>query len=530
LSSSGGSFRAWTRRHPAGGLLAAAAALATLFAAAAPAEAAFPGANGKIAFQTNRDAGNYEIYSMNPDGSGQTRLTNNAALDWNPAWSPDGTKIAFMSTRTGAGDIYKMNADGTNVVRLTTTTAPEGAPSWSPNGTKIAFDSQRDGDAEIYEMNADGTSQTRITTRPGPDVDPAWSPDGTRIAFNSDRLATGNQDVYVMNADGTNVSRVTSGPTIDDLPNWSPDGTKIAFRSNRDSPEGNTEVYVINPDGSGETKISNSTSSDDSPAWSPDGNQIAFNSQRDGGNAQIYAMNADGTNPTRLTSNGTVADTSPDWQPAAYDVPRASNVTSVALVPAFRQTIGSTQCGATGRSVGSHGAPLSLLSCNPPSFVPGTAAHIGRQATGAATYTVVPGNPATVADEADVSIVGSVSDLHASSATGADYNPDVSGPDVTLVTKFRISDALNGASLTDPGTVSDVDFAVAMQCVETPDPSLGSTCSISTSADGSMPGVIKESRRMVLQLMRVRLNDSGPNGVRGDGDDKNFAQQGFYVP
>jgi Tol biopolymer transport system component len=512
-----------------------------LCVAVAPAQAAFPGANGKIAFMTTRDAGDYEIYSMNPDGSSPTRLTSVADFDWNPAWSPDGTKIAWMARRTGTGfgDVWKMNADGTSKVRLTTTNGD--TPAWSPDGTKIAYTGPGNPYGnDVWVMNADGTNQTRLTTWQNVDAYPAWSPDGTKIAFASDRAelnpftcgSTCNQDIYVMNADGTNVTRLTTAPRIDDYPNWSPDGTKLAFRTTRlfDTAPGNDEVYAINANGTGETNLTNNASSDNSPAWSPDGEKIAFASQRDGGNHQIYAMNADGTNPTRLTTNGAASDSAPDWQPAAYDVPQASNVTNVALVPAFRQTISSTQCAATGRSASSHGAPLSLPSCNPPGFAPGTIAHMGPQATGIATYSVAPGNAGTVVDEADVSIAGSVSDMHSTSRTGSDYNPDLSGPDVTLVTKFRITDALNGASLTDPGTMSDIDFAVAMQCVETPDPSIGSTCSVNTSADSALPGVIKESRRMVLQLLRVRLNDSGANGVRGDGDDRNFAQQGFFVP
>ena len=101
---------------------------------------------------------------MNADGTGQTRLTTNNALDSEPAWSPDGTKIVFSSTRTGNGDIYCMNADGTGRLRLTTSSGIDLSPAWSPDGTQIAFSSTRDGNVEIYRMNADGTGQTRLTT------------------------------------------------------------------------------------------------------------------------------------------------------------------------------------------------------------------------------------------------------------------------------------------------------------------------------------------------------------------------------
>jgi TolB protein len=134
--------------------------------------ATFPGENGKIAFTSTRD-GNPEIYVMNADGSEQTRLTDNPATDFQPSWSPDGTKIAFSSDRSGASngwfEVYVMNADGSEQTRLTFSNPFfEGDPSWSPDGTKIAFSTGRHGsdNREIYVMNADGSGQTRLTNSP----------------------------------------------------------------------------------------------------------------------------------------------------------------------------------------------------------------------------------------------------------------------------------------------------------------------------------------------------------------------------
>ena len=159
-----------------------------------------------VAFSSTRD-GNVEVYRMNADGTSQTRLTTNNALDGEPAWSPDGTKLVFSSTRTGNGDIYRMNADGTGLLRLTTSSGIDLSPAWSPDGTKIAFSSTRDGNVEVYRMNADGSSQTRLTTNNALDGEPAWSPDGTKLVFSSTR--TGNGDIYRMNADGTGLLRLT---------------------------------------------------------------------------------------------------------------------------------------------------------------------------------------------------------------------------------------------------------------------------------------------------------------------------------
>ena len=277
-----------------------------LAATAGPALAAFPGMNGKVAFESNRD-GNVEIYVMNGDGSGQTNLTNNPAADDDPAFSPDGTKIAFASARAGNREIYVVNADGTNLTRLTNHPADDIQPAFSPDGTKIAFSSNRDGNRDIYLMNADGTNPTRLTNHLA-DRAPAFSPDGTQITFRSDR--DGNPEIYLMNADGTNQTNLTNNPAEDFAPAFSPDGTKIAFASTRD---GNDEVYVMNVDGTDQTNLTNSPLGDNYPAFSPGGTKIAYRSARDG-NREIYVMNADGSNQTRLT-NDPAEDLDPDWGP-----------------------------------------------------------------------------------------------------------------------------------------------------------------------------------------------------------------------
>ena len=263
--------------------------------------------SGRIAFNSDRD-GNYEIYAINADGSGVTRLTNNPARDVSPAWSPDGNRIAFVTNRDGNLEIYVMNADGSGVTRLTNNSAVDDSPAWSPDGNRIAFYSTRDGVFEIYVMNADGSGVTRLTNDSAIAGSPAWSPDGNLIAFDSAR--DGNQEIYVMNADGSGVTRLTNNPARDVSPAWSPDGNRIAFHSNRDR---NYEIYAINADGSGVTRLTNNSAFDGWPAWSPDGNRIAFASNSDG-NYEIYVMNADGSGVTRLTNNS-ASDYSPAWLP-----------------------------------------------------------------------------------------------------------------------------------------------------------------------------------------------------------------------
>ena len=230
-----------------------------------------------------------DIYRMNQDGSGVVRLTNSPGYDAEPSLSRDGSKVAFVSFREGTYccGIYVMNAsDGSGLVHL----PPGRAPAWSPDGSKIAF--TRDG---IYVMNAtDGSGLVHLSTS-GNDGAPAWSPDGSKIAFSSTR--DGNHEIYVMNAtDGSGLVRLTNDALWDDHPAWSPDGSKIAFSKY-------SAIYVMNAtDGSGLVRLT--TGWDDDPAWSPDGSQIAFTRRTDDGNSDLYVMTAsDGSGIVRLTTD-----------------------------------------------------------------------------------------------------------------------------------------------------------------------------------------------------------------------------------
>jgi len=296
--------------------------LLALIAGAVTVYAAFPGANGKIAFHSDRD-GNNEVYVMNADGSGQTNLTNNPAADIEPAWSPDGSKIVFSSARDGDFEIYVMNADGTGQIPRTDNAGSDNSPAWSPDGTQIAFASTRDGDYDIYVMNADGTGQTPLTDNAAFDYGPVWSPDGTKIAFSTDRdggCCPNPQDheIYVMDADGTDQTNLTTDSDPDGDPSWSPDGTKITFNKRVGL---NHEIYIMNADGTGQTNLTNSAGGEGQTAWSPDGAKIVFSSSRDG-DSDIYEMNAaDGSSQTNLSNNSAFEDIYPDWQPlpAIYD-------------------------------------------------------------------------------------------------------------------------------------------------------------------------------------------------------------------
>ena len=267
--------------------------------------------NEKIVFTSARD-GNFEIYSMNADGTNHTRLTNNPGGDITPAFSPDGNRIAFASVRNNNLDIYVMNADGSNQTRLTTNGSDDYDPAFSPDGSRIAFTSTRNGNYEIYVMNANGSNETRLTNNAAFDGASVFSPDGSRIAFLSFR--NGNGEIYAMNSDGTNQTRLTNDPADDYGATFSPDGSQIVFASTRD---GNAEIYSMSADGTNQTRLTINPATDAEPSFSPDGSRVAFDSNRDG-NYEIYSMNADGTDQTRLTSVPAF-DSSPAFRPVSQE-------------------------------------------------------------------------------------------------------------------------------------------------------------------------------------------------------------------
>ena len=276
---------------------------------------------GRITFASER-AGNLEIYSMNADGTDQTRLTDSPGDE--PASSPDGQFIAFTSCRDDNCDVYVVNYEGGHERRLTRHRAFDGTPAWSPDGRYIAFTSTRDGKHEIYVMDADGKNKRNLTNNPDErDSYPAWSPDGRFIAFHSTPGEGIPREIYVMTASGTDRRMLTANPALDWLPAWSPDGERIAFWSTRDD---SWEMYVMNSDGTELRRLTNGPIrysralggySVSTPAWSPDGRFIAFASNPDD-NYDIYVMDVDGTSNLRLT-DAPGNDWAPNWSLGRQD-------------------------------------------------------------------------------------------------------------------------------------------------------------------------------------------------------------------
>ncbi len=320
---------------------------------------------GNIVFTSSRalngsDAANVATNIWLTDSTGSSArplagLIN--ASSASPAWSPNGAKIAFESFRAldgssisiPAANIWVMNADGSNptpLTRLTLDAISSLHSAWSPDGTKIAYDSTRAldgrnlalGNVNIWVMNADGSNSIPLTTLRASlasSVSPAWSPDGARIAFTSSRALSGidaallTRNVWVMNSDGSGAQPLTKlTVAASSAPAWSPDGTKIAYISARaldgTNNAGSPNLWVMNADGSGSRPLTALTStynmSTETPSWSPDGSRIVFASSRatdgsDNGSAvqNIWVVNADGTGARALTSLISSSSYQPRW-------------------------------------------------------------------------------------------------------------------------------------------------------------------------------------------------------------------------
>lgn len=282
-------------------LLLASTALAVLLAcgvvlikAETPAQAASPGINGEIAFFASDGGGDFEIYAINPNGGSARKLTDNLTNDWSPAWSPDGSKIAFVRQVTSDyTQVFVMNADGTNQIGLGSATGTGALePTWSPDGKRIAF-------GGVCTINADGTDRTCPTNLRG--WSPAWSPEG-KIGF---IRGAGFYEIYAANPDGTGLVNLSAADGTGTAPSstaldWSPDGGRIVFET--------VSAGLHTMDSNGLNRKPLGGLSGENPTWSPDGQKIAYDASGD----NIYVVNIDA--PTNTISHLTEG-LDPDWQP-----------------------------------------------------------------------------------------------------------------------------------------------------------------------------------------------------------------------
>jgi Tol biopolymer transport system component len=319
-----------------GVLLACAAALLAL--SEKKAEAAFPGKNGRIAYASNGGGKDSEIYTINPDGSGKTQLTNNDTDDIDPAYSPDGQKIAWVrgGWERGGGiwdeDIWVMNADGTSKRRITSGSARDSAPSFSPDGRTVAFERRVPEDGtEIFLKTLDGARSEKITEGPDLKEKPVFSPDGTRMAFlhtegvppteGSPGYIHGPTDIFTMRPDGTGKRRITNVASGKHVihPDWSPDGSRLVYNVYSDFTD-KVGICTIGANGKGGERVvppeehAGLHSAD--PVFSSNGRRIAFGYYREA-SFDIWTIKPDGTGLRNVTRGAR----DPSWGPVPKSGP-----------------------------------------------------------------------------------------------------------------------------------------------------------------------------------------------------------------
>jgi TolB protein len=268
-------------------------------------------------FVSTRDK-SYELYVMNADGSHQRRLTSGHPdssstagiyYELDPAWSPNGQRIAFASWRDGGrSHIFVVDASGKNTTQLTSGSQPDSHPTWSPDGAQIAFTRGKSGLIEV--MNADGTHIHQISAgaAAGSAGDPAWSPNGRWIAYDLETPGLTARALWLVHPDGSGRHRLISGSATAISPTWSPDSRRIAFSSDNGSPSSTLAVYEINVSGHGLQLVARPDQAAIEPAWSPDGKLIAFSTD---GAITTVDFNGNSTPLTDPKNN----DTSPAWNP-----------------------------------------------------------------------------------------------------------------------------------------------------------------------------------------------------------------------
>lgn len=492
----------------------------------------------RVYFQTQEQMVSADTDSTCPNTGGDPilpctdvyeRTGGNTNLVSTSPTSPNGPYNATFSAATADASHVFFQTDEP----LVTADTDSGCLDELGNPTKLCID--------LYDRTAGNTVLVSTSaTSPNSVSRAAYSgssSNGAHVFFTTDEALVpqdtdgGARDLYDRFAGGTTLASTgpsaNNGPYAATFTGASTDGNRVTFTTfetlTPDDTDANwKDVYERS---GGQTSLLSTS------LLSVGG---AFNAETAPG-----AVSADGTVAWFYTSEQLVTGDTDAFQDVyaginlSYQRPDSGSQSTFSFVPIFKQ------CGSGANTpTRSHAAPMAVGSCAP-GFPASQVAHLGNQATGQATYSVTAGdgNPFN-GDQADVSVVADVADVRSGNGfTGADYNPNPSGADVTLETRLRMTDIANtttGQSCAPvsscAATTTEILFRFPVDCSNTADPLIGASCSVNTTADAVTPGFAKEDRVASLQMFRVLLRDSGVNGIRGDSDDQLFGQQGFFVP
>lgn len=295
-----------------------------------PVAAELPAKAGRLAFMSNRNGPNFEIYVMDRDGGNVTQLTSESGgNNLLPVWSGPAKAFVYLAEQAdGTLALFRMEGNGNDPHAISGDLAVDPAPvAWSPTGQWVGFGAGRETNPEVYAVSAEGDQVVNLSNHPAEDIFSGWSPDGTQVLFMSDRDT--NLVIYRADVSGGEPQAITDPAYNSGRPSWSPDGSKIAFMSNQD---GDVELYTLDTQTDALTRLTESPGFDGYPAWSPDGSKIVFLSGRDQ-NAEIYVMDADGGNPTNLTNTPDIDESvqgdfswSPDGEQISYHLINGDNV------------------------------------------------------------------------------------------------------------------------------------------------------------------------------------------------------------
>jgi len=283
-------------------------AMVLLTLAATPALATFPGRNGEIAFVRSGD-----IWAIEADGTGLHQITSDPGAESSPAWSPDGSRVAFARAGNGNTDIWTADAHGSDAVQVTTTADDEDQPTWAPDGKRLAYSRIRAAimGYDLYVANADGSGEHLIREAA---VEADWSPTGDRIAVragldDASRIALVGPDGQDL-GDLPTIRNDDFGGGMDLWPSWAPDGSRLAYSRGRYDDQGAFHFdLAVNPLATTEPVVQPGDTDYFLPTWSPDGTAIAYSLR-----SQVWIVPRDGGEPRQVTT-GPAGAIAPAWRP-----------------------------------------------------------------------------------------------------------------------------------------------------------------------------------------------------------------------